>query len=65
MNNFIYVLIQKLHKKQSPDNNIQSEYYIKALFSLEPCPSASKLDLLRIVLYVIFNELTNSKIPFI
>lgn len=41
-------------KKQSPDNNIQSEYYIKALSSLEPTPSASKLGLLLFVLYVIF-----------
>lgn len=41
-----------VNKKQSPDNNIHSEYYIKALFSLEPTPSASKLGLLRFVLYV-------------
>jgi hypothetical protein len=27
------------------DNNIRKKYYIKVLFSLEPTPSASKLDL--------------------
>ncbi len=57
----VYRLIPIINSKnKNLDNNIQLEYYTKVLFSLEPTPSASKLDLLQILLYAGLNMFATS-----